>query len=224
MTRILGMLHDQSDGKYREFNSTIIKSGKPIVGVRMPDLRRISSELMKGDWRSYLSEEASVLEEDIVAALIISNAEMPQKERLALTKEFVPSIDNWAVCDMLCGDWKFSPEIRSELWDFCGEMISSGEEFKMRFGAVMMLAKFLDDDHIDGVLRRLSAFSNDGYYYKMGAAWALSYCYLEYQEKTEELLGSGRLDKEVQNLTVRKVRESRRADGAMRERVRVFRR
>ena len=58
MTRILGMLHDQSDGKYREFNSTIIKSGKPIVGVRMPDLRRISSELMKGDWRSYLSEEA----------------------------------------------------------------------------------------------------------------------------------------------------------------------
>lgn len=217
------MLHDGSDDGYREFNSTIIKSGKPIVGVRMPELRRISSELMKGDWRSYLSEEASVLEEDLIAALIIANAEMPQEERLALTKEFVPSIDNWAVCDMLCGDWKISPEIRSELWDFCGEMMSLGEEFKMRFGAVMMLTKFLDDDHIDGVLRRLSTFSNDEYYYKMGAAWALSYCYLKYQEKTEELLRSGRLGKEVQNLTVRKVRESRRADAEMRERVKAFR-
>lgn len=217
------MLHDGSDDGYREFNSTIIKSGKPIVGVRMPELRRISSELMKGDWRSYLSEEASVLEEDLIAALIIANAEMPQEERLALTKEFVPSIDNWAVCDMLCGDWKISPEIRSELWDFCGEMMSSGEEFKMRFGAVMMLTKFLDDDHIDGVLRRLSTFSNDEYYYKMGAAWALSYCYLKYQEKTEGLLRTGRLGKEVQNLTVRKIRESRRADAEMRERVKAFR-
>ncbi len=223
MTRILGTLQEESDAKYREFNSIIIKSGKPVVGVRIPALREIASGMMNGDWRSYLSEEASVLEEDIVAALIIANAEMPQKERLELTKEFVPSIDNWAVCDILCGDWKTSPETRSELWDYCGEMMSSGEEFKMRFGAVMMLTKFLDDEHIDGILGRLSSFSNEGYYYKMGAAWALSYCYLKYQEKTEELLGSGRLGKEIQNLTVRKVRESRRADGAMRERVRAFR-
>jgi len=223
LTRILGMLHEESDRKYRDFNKIIVKSGKPVIGVRMPALRKIASGLMDGDWRSYLSEEASVLEEDIVAALIIANAQMTQKERLALTKEFVPNIDNWAVCDMLCGDWRALPGTMGELWDYCGEMMSSGEEFKMRFAAVMMLAKFLDDDHIEGVLERLSSFCNDGYYYKMGAAWALSYCYLKYQDKTEDLLRSGRLGKEVQNLTVRKVRESRRADGEMRERVKGFR-
>ncbi|MDD2935781.1 MAG: DNA alkylation repair protein [Candidatus Methanomethylophilaceae archaeon] len=223
MTRILGMLQEESDRKYRDFNKIIVKSGKPVIGVRMPALRKIASGLMDGDWRSYLSEEASVLEEDIVAALIIANAQMTQKERLALTKEFVPNIDNWAVCDMLCGDWRALPGTMGELWDYCGEMMSSGEEFKMRFAAVMMLAKFLDDDHIEGVLERLASFCNDGYYYKMGAAWALSYCYLKYQDKTEDLLRSGRLGKEVQNLTVRKVRESRRADGEMRERVKGFR-
>lgn len=103
-------------------------------------------------------------------------------------------------------------------------MMSSDDEFKMRVGAVMMLFKFLDDEYISDILKLFSENHHDGYYYKMGAAWALSYCYLDFQEETEEVLSSGVLDRELQNLTVRKVCESRRADSELKKRVRTFRR
>lgn len=223
MTSILGELEELADEKHRAFNKNLIRSDKAILGVRTPQLRKTASRIMGGNWRSFIDEESSTVEEDIVTALVIANAEMSQSDRLALTKSFVPSIDNWAVCDVLCGDWKLSPDISKQLWEYCGELMDTGNEFEMRVGAVMMLSKFLDDEHIDGVLVRLSSHNNDGYYYKMGAAWALSYCYLEYQEKTEAVLETGRLNRKIQNLTVRKVRESLRADEAMRERVSRFR-
>ncbi|MGE4577538.1 MAG: DNA alkylation repair protein [Candidatus Methanomethylophilaceae archaeon] len=216
-------LQSKSDAKYKDFSNSLIRSRKDIVGVRMPTLRKMASRIIEDDWRSFISEETVVLEEDMIAALVIANAEMPPEERLALTKKFVPSIDNWAVCDTLCGDWKASAEIKDELWKYCGELLASGEEFKMRVGAVMLLSKFLDDEHIDGILAHFALYKNDGYYYKMGAAWTLSYCYLKYQDKTEALLRTGKLGRDVQNLTVRKVCESRRADDAMRERVKNFR-
>ncbi|MEA4977628.1 MAG: DNA alkylation repair protein [Methanomassiliicoccaceae archaeon] len=223
MTRLIGELRSESDTKYKNFNSGLIKSKKDLIGVRMPKLRKMASKIIEDDWRSFISEEMIVLEEDMIAALVIANAKMPPGERLELTKRFVPSIDNWAVCDIFCGDWKASAEIKDELWEYCGELLASGEEFKMRVGAVMMLSKFLDEEHIDGVLARFTLYKNDGYYYKMGAAWTLSYCYLKYQDRTEALLRTGKLGRDVQNLAISKVRESRRADDAMRERVKSFR-
>lgn len=158
MTRLIGELQGESDTKYKDFNSGLIKSKKDLIGVRMPKLRKMASKIIEDDWRSFISEETIVLEEDIIAALVIANAEMPPEERLELTKRFIPSIDNWAVCDILCGDWKASAEIKDELWAYCGELLASGEEFKMRVGAVMMLSKFLDEEHIDGVLARFTLY------------------------------------------------------------------
>lgn len=179
---------------------------------------------MKEDWRSFLKEDVIVFEENLIKAIIIANAEMSSEERLVLTKEFVPYVDNWAVCDILCGDWKITEDATVPLWNFCNELMESNTEFKMRVAAVMMLFKFLDDDHIDGVLALLTLYTNEGYYYKMGAAWALSYCYIKYEEKTENVLRSGKLDREIHNLTIRKICESRRVDDVTKQHVKTFRR
>ena len=222
MTRILTKLKENSDPGYKKFNDKLIPNVKSTIGVRVPVLRRIASEMMKEDWRSFLDEEVVVFEENMIKAIIIANAEMSSKERLALTEKFVPNVDNWAVCDLLCGDWKITQNAIEPLWNYCNELMASDEEFKMRVAAVMMLSKFLNDDYIDGVLALLLKYSNNDYYYKMGAAWTLSYCYIEYQEKTEEVLRSGELDHEIHNFTIRKVCESRRVDDDTRQRVRTF--
>ena len=224
MTRILSELKKKRDSKYKEFNDKLIPNVKSTIGVRVPVLRKMASEIMKDDWRSFLNDDVVVFEEYLIKAIIIANAEMSSEERLALTREFVPYIDNWAVCDLLCGDWKITQDAIKPLWNFCNEMMTSNEEFKMRFAAVMMLSKFLDDDHIDRVLELLTLYSNDGYYYKMGAAWALSYCYIEYQEKTEEVLRSDKLDREIHNFTIRKICESRRVGNEMKQHVKTFKR
>lgn len=224
MTRLLTELKENCDPQYKKFNDKLIPNVRSTIGVRVPVLRKIASELMKEDWRSFLDEDVIVFEENIIKAIVIANAEMSSEERLALTEEFVPNVDNWAVCDLLCGDWKITQDAIKPLWDLCKELMASKEEFRMRVAAVMMLSKFLDDEHIDGVLALLTMYSDDGYYYKMGAAWTLSYCYIDYQEKTEEVLRSGELDREIHNLTIRKVCESRRVSDDVRKHVRTFKR
>lgn len=224
MTRLLTELKENCDPQYKKFNDKLIPNVRSTIGVRVPVLRKIASELMKEDWRSFLDEDVIVFEENIIKAIVIANAEMSSEERLALTEEFVPNVDNWAVCDLLCGDWKITQDAIKPLWDLCKELMASKEEFRMRVAAVMMLSKFLDDEHIDGVLALLTMYSDDGYYYKMGAAWTLSYCYIDYQEKTEEVLRSGELDREIHNLTIRKVCESRRVSDDIRKHVRTFKR
>ncbi len=224
MTRVIDELREKNDVGYKEFNDKLIPNVRSTLGVRVPVLRKIALKIMKEDWRSFLNEEVIVFEEYIIKAIIIANAEMSWEERLALTREFVPYVDNWAVCDLLCGDWKVAQDSKEPLWSLCKELMDSNEEFKMRVAAVMMLSKFLDDDHIDGVLALLTLYSNDGYYYKMGAAWTLSYCYIGYQEKTEEVLSSGKLDREIHNLTIRKVCESRRVSDEVKQHVKRFKR
>ena len=224
MTSIKKELTELSDPKYREFSEKLIPGRMDILGVRVPALRKIAARLIKNGWHSFLKEKTECFEEDMIRAFIIAGADMSAEKRLELSREFAPSVDNWAVCDSFCGDWKMVRGSEDGLWDFCIEMLGTGKEFQMRIGAVMMLYKFIDDDHIDGVLAHLSSVSHDGYYYKMGAAWALSYCYIDYPEKTSEVFSGGNLDAEIQNLTIRKVIESRRVGKESKELVRTFRR
>ena len=159
-----------------------------------------------------MKEPPSSYEENILQALVISNAKMDTDERLAFTKEFVPKINNWAVCDIFCGDWKVTSSEKNKLWDYCLELIKTGEEFPMRVSAVMMLGHFLEDDYIDTVLSILSSAYHEGYYFKMGSAWTLSYCFIKYPDKTEPFLFLPSLDKEIRNKAVQKICDSYRVD------------
>ncbi|MDR1405214.1 MAG: DNA alkylation repair protein [Candidatus Methanoplasma sp.] len=215
-------LTDNADSGYREFHTGIIPGTADVLGVRVPVIRNIAKKICADDWRSFLSRPTDCHEERVLKALVIANAKMSFDERLELTKEFVPEIGNWAVCDLFCGDWKVkaAPD-REVLWDYCLNLIETGDEFKMRISAVMMLNHFLDDEHIDDVLRILTTSYNSGYYYKMGAAWTLSYCYIKYPKKTEPLLFSESLNPEIRNKTVQKISDSFRVTKEDKERLKA---
>lgn len=215
-------LTDNADPKYREFNTGVVPGAEEIIGVRMPVIRSISKKICKDDWRSFLKEPITFYEERMLKALVIANAKMEAGERLDLTRKFVPEIDNWAICDILCGDWKVKDGPDKEmLWDYCLELIDTGDEFPMRVSSVMMLAHFLDDEHIDEVLRLLTSRYHPGYYYKMGAAWALSFCYIKYPERTEPMLFLESLDKDIRNKAVQKISDSFRVSKEDKERLKA---
>lgn len=224
MNDVREILFKNVDLKYAEFNRKLLPGTNNVLGVRMPVLRKTASDILNREWRNFLKIESEYHEEDLLKALVIANADMSFEERIALTRDFAPYVKNWAVCDLLCNDWEHDGDFDDELWALCDELFSSGEEFKMRIGAVMLLFKFINKNHIDRVLNRLVSVHHDGYYYKMGSAWALSYCYIQFPEKTEKVLTSGKLNPEIQNMTVRKVCESLRVDDAVRERIRKCRR
>ena len=214
------ILEERSDPEYKEFNSRIVPYEGKMYGVRMPALRSIAKDVIKGDWRLFLEEDTGSFEQSMIRALVIATAEMDADERLERMAGFVPEIDNWAVCDTFCGAFRTGPGNASEkLWHMCVELLGTGEEFPMRAGAVMMLDHFLDDRHIDEVIRLMCTVRSPGYYYDMGAAWTLSCCYISYPEKTEDAMFSICASNEILRMTVRKIRDSFRVSAADKERL-----
>lgn len=199
-----------SDEGYREFTAKLIPGCDTIIGVRMPALRAISKEIIRGDWRAFLAEPGPYRhEEKILMSLVISNAIMDMDERLAHLERFVPLIDNWAVCDSII--IKRDKDEMEMLWNFALRYFDRPGEYEKRFAAVMMM-RFIDDDHIDRVLRELTHVRHDGYYLRMGVAWALSFCYIAYPERTLKAMEEGDLDTFTYNKTLQKITESLKVD------------
>lgn len=216
-----GILEENSDPGYRDFNARLIPYGGKMYGVRLPVLRTVAKTIMKGDWRSFLEEPSGSFEQSMIRAMIIGSAEMDSDERLERLLEFIPEVDNWAVCDTLCGAFTVdSEEAGVKLWHMCIDLLGTEEEFPMRVGAVMMLSHFIDDRHVGDIVGMMCGTASSGYYYDMGAAWTLSYCYVSYPELTEKALFSGCASMTIVGLAVKKIRESRRVGAEDKERLR----
>ena len=207
---IRNRLNGLCDEGYREFTLKLIPGCKTIIGVRMPILRSISKEIMKGDWRGFLSEPGPYChEEKILMSLVISNAKMDMSERLEHLERFIPLIDNWAVCDSVI--IKREEKEMDMLWNFILPYFDRPGEYEKRFAAVTMM-RFIDDRHIERVLYELVHVKHGGYYLKMGVAWALSFCYIAYPERTLKAMNMGELDTFTYNKTLQKITESLKVD------------
>ena len=214
-------LKEYADESYRDFHSKIVPSSRIIHGVRMPTLRNMAKGISKGDWRGFLNERTYSHEGCMIRAIIVATANMSIDERIELSKMYIPEIDNWALCDIFCGDWKVKKNERDKLWNLCMNLIETKKEFEMRISVVMMLGHFLDDEYIDRVLEILEKYHHDGYYYKMGAAWTLSFCFIKYPERTEPVLFSEKLDNDIRNKAVQKISDSYRVEKSEKERLKA---
>jgi len=210
-----------SDPKLREHHLTTIPGAENMYGVRVPVLRDLAKKICKDDWRSFLEEPSFSYEESMLRGLVISSAKMSTEERLEWSQTFMPEITNWALCDIFCCEWAIKNGEKEKLWDYCLELIKTDCEFTMRVSVVMMLAHFIDDHYIDSVLHILSTSYHEGYYFKMGSAWALSVCFVKYPEKTEPYLFAPSLDKDIRNKTIQKIYDSYRVEKEKKEELRM---
>jgi len=200
-----------ADPSYRTFNARIVPTAQRMYGVRMPALRQLAKTVLNDDWPAFLTLSTQSFEQSMMRALIIGTAPMSGVERLAYTLQLVPEIDNWCVCDLLCSCWKVDgPVTAAALWHYCAELLDTDEEFPMRVGAVMLMDRFRDREHLATALELLTAHRHPGYYFQMGQAWALSFFYIEFPAETEAMLFSDRLDPPVLRMAIRKIGDSYR--------------
>lgn len=212
-----------ADAKYKAFMESLLPGVRNIIGVRMPELRRLSGELAKRGYDAAAFENADTYEETILEGLIIGRAVLDLGERLALTADFVRKIDNWAVCDTFCGALKFAKKSRERVWEFIEPYIVSDKEFEARFAAVMMLSYFTDDEYFARAIAALKRIAHEGYYAGMAVAWAFSVIAAEHPEETLEALRDPGLSGFVKNKAIQKIIESRRADPSVKQRARELR-
>ena len=200
-----------SDEKYRDFHKNLCPGVENILGVRLPILRKISKNLSKDNYLDYLnSKDLKYYEEIMIKGLTIGYIKVDNDTRFDYIKNFIPYIDNWAVCDSFCNNLKFTNKNMNEVWNFLMTYLSSSNEFELRFVIVMILNYFLTEKFIDDVLNIFNNIHHEGYYVKMAVAWAISFAYIHFPEKTLEFLKNNNLDKFTYNKSLQKIIESNR--------------
>ena len=204
-------LKAMADERYREFAAKLIPGGMRMLGVRLPELRRMAREMARaGQWRLATPPDA-VMEEVMLRGMLIGYAgrEVPPAERLEALATFVPLITNWSICDSCCATYTFARKHREEVWQWLAPYLNSAEEYPARFGVVMLLDHYKQEPawaaQVAEALPRVPA---QGYYAEMAIAWCACELCLLYPQLSDSLLTS--LRPSVRQRTLRKLRESLR--------------
>ena len=83
---------------------------------------------------------------------------------------------------------------------------------------------YLTEEYIDKVLKIYNNIKSDAYYVKMAVAWALSFCYIKFPEKTMQLFESNQLDDFTYNKSLQKIIESSRVSKEEKDKIRKMKR
>ena len=218
-------LRSLADEKYRKFSAGLIPGVDNMLGVRLPELRKLGKELSKEDWQAYLTDaDDEYYEETMLQGIVIGLVKTDVEQKLCLIAGFIPKIRNWAVCDSFSAGLVFVKKNKQRVWNFLKTYFDSGREFELRFAAVMLMDYFIDDEHIDEVLKLLGGIRHEGYYVKMAVAWALSVCFVKFPEKTMQYLKNSFLDDFTYNKALQKIVESNRVDGNTKTLIRSMKR
>lgn len=222
-------LINAADKRYREFNSSLLPGTDNVLGVSIPKLRKFAKQLAKEltteEWSTFVKDATpTYYEETMLQGMVISLTKMELQDRIPYVKMFIHRINNWAVCDIFCGELKTTVNKHKEyMWDFIQTYLKSDQEFELRFGIVMLL-HYIDSEYIDHILIYSDTFRHEGYYAKMAMAWLLSICFVKFPEKTMNQLEQSNLDNWTYNKALQKIVESLRVDKATKEIIKSMKR
>lgn len=213
-----------SEETYRNFNSKLIPNCNNILGIRIPILRKMCSEICKGNYQEFLEVvDDEFYETTMLQGLVIGKCKSKPDEKMDMLKKYVPKIDNWAVCDSTCTSLKFVNKNIQVFLNFLQQYINSNSEFEIRFAVVCLMIYYINEKYIDYVLETLKSIKDDRYYVKMSVAWALSVCYVKFEDKTLKVLLSNELDKDTLRKSFQKIVESNRVDKEKKEYIKSLR-
>ena len=197
---------------YAAFNKRIVNTDMPVVGVRVPDLRRLARELVPdmsaADIRNLLAEKNQSFDYVLLCGLLITHARLDGQTAIDLTKQYLPRVDSWAHIDVFVDKKRrFAGE---SWWDFALKYLQSEAELTVRYGVVSLMTNFLDELHVDQVFAALRNITHDGYYVKMALAWLYATAAVQFFELTLAELENGHIDTWTRKKAYQKMRESRR--------------
>jgi len=203
-------LYGLGDEKYKSFSKKITPGDFEMAGVNIPVLKKISKEIFKGDYKSFLDTlHNDIFEVSMLKGLVISHI-----KDISLYKSyfelFLPLIDNWAICDTFINSSKIINRDREYFLHKCKFLLSTRDEFKNRVAFVILLNYFVCEEYFDVLISIVDGYRNDKYYANMALAWLLSVMCAKMPSKFKESINCLDLDKNVEKMTLRKICDSYR--------------
>ena len=202
----------QGNESYAAFNRRIVNTKMEVIGVRVPDLRRLARELAgnmsAADISRLLAAPSNLYDYVLLCGLLINRAKISDEEAIRLTRQYLPRVDSWAHIDVFVEKKRrFAGEV---WWDFALECLQNEDEFTVRYGIISLMTNFLDEAHIDQAFAALRDIKHNGYYVKMALAWLYATAAVNFFELTLAELENEHIDAWTRNKAYQKMRESRR--------------
>lgn len=212
MTPTQTTLFSMQDTTYKAFNARLIPTISPdkVIGVRMPQLRKLAKEMTKNeDTVNFLSELPHTYHEENVLHMLIISSIKDFDEAIKAYQTFLPYVDNWAVTDCQTpAVFKKNPD---KLLPYIDEWLVSSEEYTIRFAILQLMNIYLTEDNFnESILERVCEVKNEAYYVNMMRAWFFATSLAKQYDATIPYINERRLDDWTHQKTIQKARESLR--------------
>lgn len=229
---LLKRLQAEQDLKYRDFHASLLPNidKKSIIGVRVPTMRKIAKEFAAVDVAKFLDKLPHKYFEENQVHLFVVERIKDADECLYRIEQFLPYIDNWAVCDgkspkaLLKDEKRFVSCI--EKW------LKSREPYTVRFGVNMLMTFFLDARFDKKFLKWVAAIdenlfddsdtgcadgkvrATDRYYVQMVIAWYFATALAKQWDATFPYIKGRKLSPWIHAKSIQKACESYRITDA----------
>lgn len=180
-------------------------------GISVPELRKFARKIAKENYKEFLeNNDFSSFELRLLHAFVIGYIKDDVNVVLKYFEDFMPYVDDWAVNDSLCQNFRIARDYPDIVWKILMKYKNSKKEFESRIVAVVLLSHYLSDKYIMSVIKVLDELNTDDYYSKMGVAWAIATIMGKYPQLCLNYLKSDEcsLDKATYNKSLQKIRES----------------
>ena len=199
-----------TDEKYRDMQTRIIPNipAGIILGVRVPDMRKIAAKYKKTDTSPFLEDLPHKYHDENYLHALLLNGIKDYGECMSRVEAFLPHINNWAVCDSLAP--KVFAKHKPELLGKIPEWHTSGRTYTIRFGTGCLMRWFLDEDFEPRFLDMAAAVRSEEYYVNMMTAWYFATALAKQYDSALPYIAEHRLDKWTHNKAIQKSLESYR--------------
>ena len=233
----------EQDLKYRDFHASLLPNidKKSIIGVRVPTMRKIAKEFASSATPAELDKFLDKLphkyfEENQVHLFVVERIK-DAEQCLRRIEQFLPYIDNWAVCDGKSPKALLKDE--SRFYAKICEWLKSTKPYTVRFGVNMLMAFFLDDRFDKNQLKLVAAIDEkifddagssgaarsskkeaqptDRYYVQMVIAWYMATALAKQWDATFPYIKGRKLSPWIHNKTIQKACESYRITDAQKK-------
>ncbi|WP_288527617.1 DNA alkylation repair protein [uncultured Eubacterium sp.] len=211
-------LLELSDEKNAVFSAKLTPGidREKFLGVRIPASRKLAKEIIKeNEHKDFLNSlPHKYYDENILHSILISEIK-GYDECIKYIDEFLPYVDNWAVCDTMSP--KAFKNEHERLMNDILRWVDSDQTYTIRFGLKILMAHFLDNDFKKEYLEIPAKIKSDEYYINMMIAWFYATALAKQWDSTIVYIENGVLDKWVHNKAIQKARESYRITAEQKE-------
>ncbi len=214
------------DESYKRFSANLqpIMPESRIIGIRIPQLRKLAKDINKNEAELVEEFMANIphfyFEEETLHMFLIQELNDPNVvlEKLDV---FLPTVTNWATSDS--GSAKILKKHPELVLPYVDKWLKSNETYTTRYAIHILMTNFLEDEFNIKYPERISEFKTDEYYIQMMVAWYFAELMVKQRDVAITFFENEKMADQTHNTAIQKSIDSTRVSKEDKDYLRTLR-